>query len=369
MTWYDGGPAPDPARRERAERRRLRAVPPPDDARGDPWLEPGHPAPWTVPAAPGEGVPPPADPARVVTPPEAVPGPAAVPVVAGPEPAAVPVVGAPVAGADDGATEPAPGHEPSGRARLRAVAQTASAAAWALDPGPGPGPGRGQDGPPGSRPADGDDRPRLLDAVRWRLPARTALVAVAALALVGGAVALRAAAGPTGEPVTVEEPVVAPSASPQAEPTAEVDATVWVHVVGQVAAPGVVGLPAGSRVGEAVTAAGGALPDADLAGLNLAAVVQDGAQVRVPAPGEVPQPPPDDGGGAGGGSAAGGGTVDVNTAGAGELQALPGIGPVLADRIVAWRTEHGAFADVDALREVPGIGPAVLAQIRDLVRV
>jgi competence protein ComEA len=252
---------------------------------------------------------------------------------------------------------------PSGRARIRAAAQTASTAAWALDPGPD------GDDPPTTGPA-ADARPRLLDAVRWRVPTRVALVALAALLLVGGVVALRSAARPTGEPVTVEEPAVVPSASPQAEPTATADATVWVHVVGQVATPGVVALPAGARVGEAVAAAGGALPDADLAGLNLAAVVQDGAQVRVPAPGEAPDPVADGDTGAGtGGGGAGGGAVDVNTAGAGELQTLPGIGPVLADRIVAWRTENGGFADVDALRDVPGIGPAVLSQIRDLVRV
>ena len=347
MTWYDGGPAPDPARREPAETRRLRAVPPPGELSDDPPDAPPRvarrPEPWAPPAAPGGGGPP-ASAAGAMAP------------VAG---AAV----APSTGAPADAGGPVPGREPAGAARLRAAAQTASTAAWALDPAPG------DDEQPVSRSVAGDDRPRLLDAVRWRLSARTAVVAVAVLALVGGAVALRAAASPTGEPVTVEEPVAAPSASPQSEPAAEVDATVWVHVVGQVAAPGVVGLPAGSRVGEAVVAAGGALPDADLAGLNLAAVVQDGAQVRVPAPGEVPEPPPDDGAGGAGGPVAGGGPVDVNTVGAGELQALPGIGPVLADRIVAWRTDNGPFSDVDALREVPGIGPAVLAQIRDLVRV
>ncbi|TKR21919.1 ComEA family DNA-binding protein [Cellulomonas hominis] len=146
-----------------------------------------------------------------------------------------------------------------------------------------------------------------------------------------------------------------------------------MHVVGEVASPGVVPMPAGSRVADAVAAAGGALPGADLTALNLAAVVQDGAQIRVPAPGEEPVVVDEAGGGAGAGgggpAGAAGGAVDVNTAGGAELQTLPGIGPVLAERIVAWREANGPFASVDALLDVSGIGPAVLGQIRDLVRV
>jgi competence protein ComEA len=305
MTWYDGGPAPDPTRR-------------------DPLLPAAHDA-----GAHDAGA-----------------------HDAGAHDASV--LGAGSSGAERADAAVAAG---TGRARLRAAAEVASAAVGDREPpddDPFPAPGL---------PAEGA-RPRLLDAVRWRVPSRTAVVALAALLLVGGAVALRAAAQPTGEPVSVEEPTVLATAEP--EPTASTDATVWVHVVGQVTSPGVVALPAGSRVGEAVAAAGGALPDADLAGLNLAAVVPDGAQVRVPAPGEAPEGAAVE---AVGGGPAADGTVDVNTAGSGELQTLPGIGPVLADRIVAWRTEHGAFSDVDALRDVPGIGPAVLSQLRDLVRV
>lgn len=318
MTWYDGGPAPDPTR--------------------DAWRAPTRPG-VVGHDAPGSRVPVVNE--RPVDVPEVD--------VAALDP---PVVGAPDA---DPAGPDALGTPAAGRARLRVAAEVASAAAWADEPAD-------DDADEAAGRAPGA-RPQWLDAVRWRVPPRTALVALAALVLVGGAVALRAAAQPTGEPVTVEEPTVLTSASP--EPAATADATVWVHVVGQVASPGVVALPAGSRVGEAVAAAGGALPDADLAGLNLAAVVQDGAQVRVPAPGEVVEPETDDTGTGG----TTGGAVDVNAAGAGELQTLPGIGPVLAERIVAWRTEHGAFADVDALRDVPGIGPSVLNQIRDLVRV
>lgn len=234
--------------------------------------------------------------------------------------------------------------------------------------GVGAGPGADLDEP--GR-AVGDGRSRLDGLVRWRIAPRTAGIALGALLLVGGAVALRSAGRPTGEPVAVEEPVVtAPvvgQGGAEPGPTPE-EATVWVHVVGEVASPGVVAMPAGARVADAVTAAGGALPGADLTALNLAAVVQDGAQIRVPAPGEEPVAAEAAGGGAGGGGAAGG-AVDVNAAGAAELQTLPGIGPVLAERIVAWREAHGPFASVDALLDVSGIGPAVLGQIRDLVRV
>lgn len=223
-------------------------------------------------------------------------------------------------------------------------------------------------------------RAKLLVGVRWRVPPRVVAVALVALALLGGAVSLRAAATPTAPAVTLPEPAVTasrapdsgPSPNPGPSPTSEV--LVWVHVVGQVAVPGLISLPAGSRVAEAVTAAGGALPDADLAALNLAALVQDGAQVRVPAPGESDSAPP---GGVvegaaptvGSGAGASAGTVDVNAAGAAELETLPGIGPVLAERIVTWRTDRGPFATVDALQDVPGIGPAVLGQLRDRVRV
>nr|WP_216648489.1 ComEA family DNA-binding protein [Isoptericola chiayiensis] len=144
---------------------------------------------------------------------------------------------------------------------------------------------------------------------------------------------------------------------------------VVVHVVGQVARPGLVGLPAGARVADAVEAAGGASDGADLAALNLARTVTDGEQVYVPAPGEeVPAPPPT--------RSAGGGAAEeptapvrVNEADASTLATLPGIGPVLAERIVARRDENGPFTQVDQLAEVSGIGPVLLDELRDLVTV
>jgi competence protein ComEA len=140
---------------------------------------------------------------------------------------------------------------------------------------------------------------------------------------------------------------------------------VVVHVVGQVESPGLVTLPVGSRVADAVEAAGGATGDAELAALNLARDVVDGEQVVVPAPGEVVAAPVT---GTGGSTAPGGSDlVPLNTADAAALIELPGVGPVLAERILAWRDEHGPFTDVEELAEVSGIGPVVLDGLRDLV--
>ena len=150
---------------------------------------------------------------------------------------------------------------------------------------------------------------------------------------------------------------------------------VVVHVVGHVRRPGVRSLPQGSRVADAVEAAGGATSKADLSRLNLARVLVDGEQVRVPAPGD----PVDAGGtassggaggvGTGGGAGAGssGAKVSLNTADLTALDTLPGVGPVLAQRILDWRAAHGRFTSVDELGEVSGIGEKLLAQLSPLV--
>ncbi|NLE71005.1 MAG: ComEA family DNA-binding protein, partial [Actinomycetales bacterium] len=118
---------------------------------------------------------------------------------------------------------------------------------------------------------------------------------------------------------------------------------------------------------------GGATAEADLAGVNLARVVADGEQVVVPRPGEAAAAAVTAAGGGttGGTGGAGGaaGPLDLNAADAAALDTLPGIGPVLAERIVAWRAEHGRFTSVEELTEVSGIGPTLLARLRDLVRV
>lgn len=145
---------------------------------------------------------------------------------------------------------------------------------------------------------------------------------------------------------------------------------VTVHVAGAVNSPGVVTLPAGSRVVDAITAAGGAAADADTDQLNLARQVTDGEQVRVPRIGQdasawqtPPGPPASPAAGASGGPT-GQESVNINTASAAELEALPGIGPALAQRIVDHRQQHGPFASVDDLLDVPGIGRAKLEALK-----
>jgi competence protein ComEA len=143
------------------------------------------------------------------------------------------------------------------------------------------------------------------------------------------------------------------AASPQSSP-----GLVVVHVVGAVVVPGVVRLPVGSRVVDALAAAGGATADADLARLNLARVLVDGEQVVVPRPGDAPPT-------AAARSPAGGGDlVDLNTASLAQLDELPGVGPVLAQRIV----DRRPFTSVDELDEVSGVGPTLLERLRPLVR-
>jgi competence protein ComEA len=152
-------------------------------------------------------------------------------------------------------------------------------------------------------------------------------------------------------------------------------ALVTVDVGGAVRRPGVYRLAAGSRVADAIAAAGGYGPrvDVDAASdtLNLAAVVADGERIRVPARGESAgaTPAPATGGGAGpDGTGRPASPVDLNTATAAELEALPGIGPVTAAKIIAAR-ESGAYASVDDLRTRGLVGPATFAKIRALVTV
>ena len=140
---------------------------------------------------------------------------------------------------------------------------------------------------------------------------------------------------------------------------------VVVDVVGRVRRPGLVTLPAGARVAAAVQAAGGALAGTNLSSINLARVCIDGEQIAVGVPGAVAAP---------GGPVASGATtpaalVDLNTATADQLDALPGVGPVMAQRIIQYRTDHGPFQSVDQLRQVSGIGDAKYADLSPLVTV
>jgi competence protein ComEA len=143
-----------------------------------------------------------------------------------------------------------------------------------------------------------------------------------------------------------------------------------VSVAGKVRRPGLVRMPDGARVADAIAAAGGPLPKVDLTALNLARRVADGEQILVGLPqpaaaatGTAPGP-------AGAGSAAAaGGKVDLNRATVEQLDTLPGVGPVTAQRILDWRTQHGRFTAVEQLREVEGIGERRFGQLRGLVTV
>lgn len=149
---------------------------------------------------------------------------------------------------------------------------------------------------------------------------------------------------------------------------------VTIHVAGAVARPGVVELAVGSRLHDAIAAAGGATVAADPDRLNLAAVLEDGQKVFVPATGQPDVPAGEAGGpeGSGGGTASSGtvgGKVSLNAASVEELASLPRVGPVLAQRIVEWRREHGRFQRIEELDAVDGVGPKLLEALLPLVRI
>ncbi|MEP6626036.1 MAG: helix-hairpin-helix domain-containing protein [Acidimicrobiia bacterium] len=144
---------------------------------------------------------------------------------------------------------------------------------------------------------------------------------------------------------------------------------VLVHVAGAVVRPGLVRVPAGSRVADAIAAAGGGVPEADLDRLNLAAKVVDGQRIPVAKIGE-PAVPAAGGGDATVPEAAGGsGPVDLNAATPAQLDTLPGVGPSLAAAIIAERERRGGFTSVDQLRDVRGIGDKRFADLKPLVSV
>lgn len=140
-------------------------------------------------------------------------------------------------------------------------------------------------------------------------------------------------------------------------PRAVEESSITVHVSGQVAAPGLVAVDSGARVADAVAEAGGSTREADLELVNLAAPLHDGQQIVIPAIGDAGST----------GTLAADGRVHINTATAAELEQLPGVGPVLATRIAAFRDENGPFAAVEDLLDVSGIGEGKLETLRDSV--
>lgn len=232
-----------------------------------------------------------------------------------------------------------------------------------------------------SRAASGRSRLRIGvgAAMVLLLAALGVTVAVTAIGQVGHSVEV--AANPTSAVPT--DASASPAADPAgtAGPPAPAGATpapgVFVHVLGAVARPGLFEVHQGSRVVDVVAAAGGLLPTADEAGLNLARLVTDGEQLYVPAQGESGPGPPagaQAGSGPANGAAAGGSggaapKVNLNTATLADLDTLPRIGPAMAQRILDYRDAEGRFASVEDLRNVTGIGDKTFAALKDLITV
>ncbi|MFW0791867.1 ComEA family DNA-binding protein [Gordonia sp. CPCC 205333] len=239
---------------------------------------------------------------------------------------------------------------------------------------------------------DDPERHRVLPAP----PAALALVIVGILAVVVaavlmirnapadiGPVAFPPSAGPKTSTLVDSAPSSSESAGRSPARSTAVSGTLVISVVGLVYRPGLVHLPAQARVADALAAAGGSRPGADLLSLNLARPLHDGDQVIVGFSGDSSRRPMrsaiigvDDAGApdsdrasapTSGGATASPGKVNLNTATQAQLDALPGVGPVTATAIIEWRNRNGRFSSVDQLAEVDGIGPGRLAKLRDKV--
>lgn len=218
------------------------------------------------------------------------------------------------------------------------------------------------------------DRIRVASAALEVAPAQVVALLVLASCACAGLVALwlTARPGQSSHPavLTAAAPSVGPSNGPSSPVSAEPRIAV-VHVSGAVASAGVYELRTGARVVDAIDAAGGPRDDARTDQLNLARIVQDGEQIHVPDAAEAKAAGPADGSGSAAASGSTMGTaarrLRLNAASQAELETLPGVGPVLAARIVAQRKRTGGFAAAEDLLAVDGIGDKTFAQLRDLV--
>ncbi|GAB2578589.1 ComEA family DNA-binding protein [Kribbella endophytica] len=212
---------------------------------------------------------------------------------------------------------------------------------------------------------------RLRGSTRWTVAPRhlivIALVLAAGLTWAGCTV-LRSRPQPIPERTT-ETPSALTTGTPVAAPTTAKpptpQATLVIHVAGKVRRPGLIHTKSGNRVADALEAAGGALPGTDLTTLNLARPLTDGEQILVGTPNLPPttsstnRPP----------TPTTTGPIDLNTATIDQLDDLPGVGPVLAQRILDYRTEHGRFTTIDQLQEVSGVGTKKYEDLKPHVRI
>lgn len=270
-----------------------------------------------------------------------------------------------------------PGIPPSaepGRAGRRLSAAVGSGAGAGLLAGPPM-----VAGPEGGREPGPDNSP-AQSRMRWRTGLRAAAVLCLAAAVLlawfwwqasngtSEVSPLGSVAAAASEDVPTPEPETAPVPAPDESPGGPAGDT----------RAGIVEMPQGSRLHDAIAAAGGSTPDADPDQLNLASVLADGQKVLVPRRGETlpagSAPAAESGApgspsGGGGGTAPATGKINLNSAGVDELATLPRVGPVLAQRIVDWRAQHGRFQRVEELDAVDGVGPKLLAALLPLVRV
>ncbi|TDD62126.1 ComEA family DNA-binding protein [Kribbella antibiotica] len=211
--------------------------------------------------------------------------------------------------------------------------------------------------------------PEAVRSTRWTLSFRHVLVLLAVL-VVGLGWGVWAVVRAQPSPISDARPPTLTTGSPVTQPTAPgatgkpPTGTVVIHVAGKVRRPGLVRAPTGSRVADILTLAGGPLRGVDLSSVNLARQVTDGEQILVGLP-NAPTAPASSPGAA----PAAGVPVNLNTATVPQLDALPGVGPVLAQRILDYRTENGLFSSVDQLQEVPGVGPKKFDSLKPHVRI